>query len=251
MNMHFVIPMAGASSRFYDAGYRMPKYALPVRGGLTLFDLSVGSFSDFYGDSPFTFIVRDTAGIGSAAEFASSHAESLGIRMYEVSVLDECTRGQAETVHAGLAESMWQSDGLAVAVFNIDTIRHNFGRGTVSAPAGWDAVFEVFRDGTSDERWSFAKFGSDMRITETAEKRRISDWCSDGLYVFRDLHTYEWLYGRAVLAGGFNYYVAPMYNFTPNAYACICDRDADLEFAGIPEEYERLAGEAGRPLGPR
>ena len=50
-----VLPMAGASSRFYNAGYTVPKYMLPL-GNETVFDKSVKSFEKMFWYDKFIFI---------------------------------------------------------------------------------------------------------------------------------------------------------------------------------------------------
>ena len=56
-----VIPMAGLSSRFFDAGFDKPKYALEAHGR-TLFFHSVGSFGHYFDEVPFLFITLETYG---------------------------------------------------------------------------------------------------------------------------------------------------------------------------------------------
>ncbi|MBD6989485.1 capsular biosynthesis protein, partial [Vibrio parahaemolyticus] len=42
-----IIPMAGMSSRFFNAGYDKPKYMLEARG-VTLFEHSILSFKKYF-----------------------------------------------------------------------------------------------------------------------------------------------------------------------------------------------------------
>ena len=56
-----VIPMAGASRRFAEAGHDRPKYMLPARGH-SLFHHAVASFRALFASESFLFIARDIAG---------------------------------------------------------------------------------------------------------------------------------------------------------------------------------------------
>lgn len=62
-----VIPMAGLSRRFRDAGYDVPKYRLELHGQ-TVFARAVGSFRSLFDAEPFLFIVREEPGV---AEFVA------------------------------------------------------------------------------------------------------------------------------------------------------------------------------------
>ncbi|NLH83474.1 MAG: NTP transferase domain-containing protein, partial [Phyllobacteriaceae bacterium] len=113
-----VIPMVGLSSRFTKAGYRKPKFMLPL-GDCTVFSHAVGSFSAYFGDQRFLFVVRDVEG---TADFVRRECDALGIANARVVVLPEMTRGQAETVMEGLSRGGCPDDE-PVTIFNVDTFR--------------------------------------------------------------------------------------------------------------------------------
>ena len=54
----FVIPMAGLSSRFFKAGYEVPKYQLDLCGK-TVFARSLESFKAYFESDLFVIILRD------------------------------------------------------------------------------------------------------------------------------------------------------------------------------------------------
>ena len=56
----FVIPMVGKSSRFFEAGFSVPKYALPI-GGKSVFECAVRSFEKYFKTDNFLFVVRDNS----------------------------------------------------------------------------------------------------------------------------------------------------------------------------------------------
>jgi hypothetical protein len=232
-----VIPMAGLSSRFFKAGYKLPKYMLEAHAE-SLFDHSVKSFKKYFATIKFLFIIRD---VYETHTFVKQRVIELGIKDYEIVVLNEETRGQAETVTLGLANYRNGQD--AITIFNIDTFRLHFVYPSL-ADLG-DGYLEVFR-GTGDN-WSFVRpiNSSSTKIDLTTEKNPISDLCCTGLYHFKNIQDYfsaydyylslpkkQWEKGEL--------YVAPLYNHLINNNKNIhfheIPRD-DVIFCGTPDEY--------------
>ncbi len=243
-----VISMAGMSSRFFDAGYTEPKYQLRAFGD-SLFAHSIRSFERYFDDTPFLFITLEQY---SAADFVRAECDNLGIRDAKIIVLDELTRGQAETVQKGLAVAVVHDE--PITIFNIDTAEPGFVQpGFVEECDGYLDVFV----GTGDN-WSFAKPSPDGgdRVVETAEKNPISDLCSTGLYHFASSDDFLSAY-HSQLEGGLEgltrgeIYVAPLYNFLIASGKDIRYRVLDAEdviFFGTPAEYEALLRESHSPL---
>ncbi len=96
-----VIPMAGQSRRFTEAGYTVPKYMLPLHGR-SVFAHAVASFDRYFHSHPFLFIARDVAG---TADFIATECRNLGIADVRVALLEHPTAGQAETVERGIAQA--------------------------------------------------------------------------------------------------------------------------------------------------
>lgn len=236
-----VIPMAGMSSRFFKAGYTQPKYMLEAHGE-TLFDHSVKSFQAYFSTLPFLFIVRN---VYETEAFVKQRAQKLGIKEFYIVVLDQETRGQAETVTLGLELLEQQRPDYqgSITVFNIDTFRPNFNFPEVSHKG--DGYLEVFKG--SGDNWSFAlpeKAGS-TKVIKTAEKNPISDLCSTGLYHFNRKQAYldayqayvakpqqEWEKGEL--------YIAPLYNLLIEqgleVHYHLIER-SEVIFCGVPQEY--------------
>ncbi|HYG87187.1 MAG TPA: glycosyltransferase family 2 protein [Azospirillum sp.] len=236
-----VIPMAGLSRRFAEAGFDRPKYMLEAQGR-TLFSHAVGSFEAYFDILPFLFVVRDVA---DTPAFVAEECRRLGVRDARAAVLAHTTRGQAETVALGLRKAGIAPDE-TVTIFNIDTFRPGFRFPDSFDVAKVDGYLEVFEG--EGANWSFvrpAEAGSD-RVAETTEKRPISTLCCTGLYHFRHagafLSAFEeqaaWPAER--LQGG-ELYVAPLYNTLIAAGADIrfhrIAREA-VVFCGVPEEYD-------------
>ena len=234
-----VIPMAGASSRFYNAGYSVPKYMLPL-GDETVFDKSVKSFKKWFTKAYFIFVVRrDDKG---AFKFVAQHTTELGICDHRIVEIDRITKGQAETVMEaiGALEPNGWDYHRPLYIFNIDSIRKNIQLPEVE----YDALFDVFVDDNADEKkWSFCKLDdTGTYIVETTEKRKISNLCSTGLYIFKNSFIYKEVYEKAIKDNNYNYYIAPLYNYLWNkerVFPMYCRKD-EIEFSGVPEEYESL-----------
>ncbi len=233
-----VIPMAGLSRRFQEAGYPVPKYMLEA-GGRSLFAHSVLSFEAYFDSLPFLFIYRDVQGTDA---FVRAEAARVGIRDARFVVLEAPTLGQADTVWQGLTRSGADRDA-PITVFNIDTVRpgFRFPGADVMDSAGY---LEVFRG--EGDNWSFVGPAPDQpgRVARTTEKDPISDLCSDGLYHFAHAGSFTDAYEAALDAQDATrgeYYIAPLYNRLIAAgldirYAVVPRED--IVFSGVPAEYE-------------
>lgn len=228
-----VIPMLGRSSRFFDSGYLLPKYQLPI-GSETLFERSVRSFEKLFFNTHFLFLVRSDFG---AKEFVSNQLIKLGIKDYRVIEFATETRGQADSVMLGTLD---YHDNNPLIIFNIDTIRDDFN--LPNDTDFGDGFLEVF-DGVGDG-WSFVKPGLDGNVIETAEKKRISTLCSNGLYGFKrigDFRSAFVQYDQQKMSVNGEIYIAPLYNILIEKGANIRYRLVDntrIHHCGIPEDYE-------------
>lgn len=236
----FVIPMAGLSSRFFKAGYDLPKYQLELPSGDNMFKWSLKSFKNYFSSDLFVFVVRD---VYETISFVGKCATELGILNFEIVILDRETIGQAETVYLGIENSVKAKKSLdeSLYVFNIDSCRHNFEK------PDWvescDGYLEVFK-GVGDH-WSFVQI-SDNKVVKTTEKERISDLCSNGLYYFKTIADYQKLTEYYIENKYFVHgelYIAPMYNYLINAGLDIRVNLIDqnqIEFCGTPDEYRDI-----------
>ncbi|MFO1014369.1 MAG: glycosyltransferase family 2 protein [Caulobacteraceae bacterium] len=230
-----VIPMAGRSQRFFDAGYDRPKAMLDLHGK-SVFAHAVGSFEAEFGSMPFLFICA-----AGQADFVEDECAALGVGASSVISLDAPTAGQAETVELGLAGAEI-GDGAPLTIFNIDTFRPGF----VFPPAmdGLDGWLEVFKG--EGANWSYVRPapGPDPIALETAEKRPISDLCCTGLYHFARAGDFRRALAEERKAPqAKELYVAPLYNHLIReggriGYSLI--GRGEVVFCGTPAEYESL-----------
>lgn len=230
-----VIPMLGKSSRFFDAGYELPKYQLPL-GSSNVFSESVKSFSAHFDDVPFVFLIRSDF---DARSFVTSEVEQLGIKSFHLVEFAEETLGQADSVFRGTSD---YSNDTSIIVFNIDTIRKDF---TIPSDREFrDGFLEVFRG--EGDAWSFVQKNSENKVTRTAEKRRISNLCSNGMYGFRRLGDFRDAYLQRFEKDLGTYgeiYIAPLYNRLIARgldVRCIELDEGVTINCGTPEQYEKL-----------
>jgi len=236
-----VIPMAGISRRFTEAGFTVPKYMLNAHGA-SLFQHAVSSFDKYFRDTPFLFIARD---VNKTEEFIRIEAAKLGISDFQVVVLEAPTSGQAETTFMGLSR-IEPHPNTPITIFNIDTFRPHFKFPKSLNLSKIDGYLEVFRgDGLN---WSYVRPDPqvDAKVIETTEKVPVSNLCCTGLYHFRTVKLFQDTYSKFITHGLRNLnltelYIAPMYNLIiqdgGDVRYHIIDRN-EVIFCGVPSEYE-------------
>jgi NDP-sugar pyrophosphorylase family protein len=230
-----VLPMAGAGVRFQQAGYKTPKWALPL-GDRTVFEWSLLSFSKLFEKERFLIVHRED---DSVTEFVKTTATRIGVKNIDVVRLDSPTRGQAETVNNGLLKASVPPDE-PITIFNIDTMRPGYEPNTRQLTSdGWlECVY------AAGDHWSFIAedFDEPGRVQKVAEKKRISDNCSTGLYYFSERHVFDDTFAEECI----NWqkgelFVAPLFNHAVRrGYRVLFDHisENDVFFSGTPAEYE-------------
>jgi hypothetical protein len=231
----FVIPMAGESSRFFQKGYKEPKFKLSIFDQ-TVFSKAVSSFENYFKTDDFLFITMEKY---DAPSFVQKEVCKLGITSFNIVTLNHPTSGQAETVFLG---TQGLSSSTSLFIFNIDTFRHQYKKPDFLQEC--DGYLEVFKgDG---EHWSFIEPMDNIRVLRTAEKERISNLCSDGLYYFKEKNLFDESFYNEIMRGksvNNECYIAPLYNYLIGNGKCIyysCISCNDIDFCGTPDEYIHL-----------
>jgi NDP-sugar pyrophosphorylase family protein len=232
--------MAGLSSRFRKAGYTLPKYMLEAHG-ITLFEHSVESFQKYFSTEKFLFIALD---VFNTKQFIEEKVNLMKIKNYEIAILEQPTRGQAETVFLGLNNSSILDE--PITIFNIDTFRPNFQFPTEFDIKQVDGYLETFIG--EGKNWSNVlpvEEGSN-KVQLTAEKKEISHYCCTGLYYWKSSKDFCRIFEKylkksleEVDAG--EYYIAPMYNDLIEEGKDIrfsIINKSDVIFCGVPSEYQ-------------
>lgn len=231
--------MAGKSSRFFKAGYKKPKYELPLGPRSCVFNEAIKSFKSYFESDLFLFITRDGPKVKG---FVEKQCKELGIKKYEIISLKDETSGQAETVLLGLNKSKFTNHNDEVYIFNIDSIRINFKKPSRAFLDNIGGYLEVFKG--KGNHWSFALAKENNLVSKTTEKIRISDLCSNGLYYFSSANLFvETFYDFEDINNYNEFFIAPMYNIMIEKnlkvkYKLV--KNSDTLFSGVPSEYESL-----------
>jgi NDP-sugar pyrophosphorylase family protein len=232
--MNIVMPMAGRGSRFRDVGIDIPKPLIDVRGR-PMYAWAMDSLPlERARRVIFLCLAEHLEDRALADDIRSRYA---GLDPIIVAV-DRVTEGQACTVL--LAREHVDTDEPLV-IYNADTwcgsrLGPVLDAATPEAPI--DGVLGVFS--APGDKWSFVRLDEAGRVVETAEKRRISEWASTGLYHFargRDfVHHADAMIAANERVNG-EFYVAPVYNRLIAAGARIVTEVADPVWVlGTPED---------------
>jgi len=230
--LKILLTMAGLGSRFKAVGYQEEKYAIEFRGH-SLLEWSLASLYHFR-ESELVLVTRDFPGI---RDYLHDCAAKLGFNHRSVIVLEELTRGQAET--AALAAPAFEADD-SILIFNTDTfVDPNFLRPEMIRGEGWIPTFSAPGD-----KWSFVEADEDGRAIRTTEKVRISDDCSIGLYYFSSFFEFRNLVGTTEVDR--EIYVAPLYNsWIKGGHPTFLHRlpGSAVTVLGTPEDLEEASSQ--------
>jgi len=230
--MNFVIPMAGRGQRFVDAGFDKPKMLINAKGK-TLLEWSIDSLPLELCTNLVCIILREhEEQYQLTAKIKSIYGSYLNLQFL---LLDQITRGQAETVW--LARNLFDQNKDLV-IFNIDTYFHSETLKNALQRNDIDGVLGSFNSNQS--RFSFALVGDDGFVSKTTEKVVISNWALTGLYHFKNTRDFEDTVSYHLennLQVNNEFYIAPMYNYLiKKGRKFIIDSVNEFDILGTPEE---------------
>lgn len=233
-----VIPMAGKSSRFYNEGYLVPKYKLPVFSNSNVFLESIKSFKKYFESETFLFIHRND---DESEAFIKEQCKALNINNILLKQLNLDTRGQAETVALGLENLDNMKLNEPLYIFNIDSFLLNFKKPNPDFLVNTGGYLELFKG--EGNHWSFAQINGDL-VIKTTEKIRISEFCSNGLYYFSSSKLFLETFKTLVFSNNYSeLFIAPMYNILIDQDISVKHSIIDKKeilFCGIPKEYQSI-----------
>jgi len=208
--MKYIIPMAGESSRFFNAGFKIPKYLIKVKGK-TLLEHSVSSLPYDLDDEIIFIVLKEHNNLYKTDEIIKRTFDQRNIR---VLTIETQTRGQSETV---FLSRKYVDEDEQLLIYNIDTcfISSNLRKLIKNKNDLFDGVLGSFISANNDSHWSFAKLNSDKIVTEVKEKEKISNHALTGLYHFSKANdffdTAEYHIEKNILYKN-EFYIAPLYN---------------------------------------
>lgn len=233
-----VVPMAGRGDRFVEAGFTVPKPMIPVRGR-PMYSWAVDSIPRAVVGSVIFVGLAEHLGPGG---LEVDIRERYGDLEPTVVGLDGVTAGQVCTV---LEVADLLDPDAPLIVYNADTVCRTSLESTLATigpeVAGVIGVFPAEGD-----HWSFVRTDDAGRVVETAEKRRISDLATTGLYHFGRAGDFVRAATSMVAEGDTvrgEYYVAPLYNrLIASGSVVLTDPARDVRVLGTPAELEANVG---------
>lgn len=233
--MNFVIPMAGHGNRFKEAGYRIPKYLIEVKGK-KLLQYSLESLPlDLATNIIFIALREHQENFNIEKEIKSV----LKNKSFKLILLDDVTEGQAQTV---LKARDYLDNKTDLIIYNIDTYfkSNTLEERLLDDRKKKDGILGAFK--SNGTNWSFAKVTGEGIVMETAEKIPISDNALTGFYHFTDpldfIDTAEYFISKKQKYKN-EYYVAPMYNrLIDKDRLFVLDFVSNFIALGTPEEVE-------------
>lgn len=228
--MSVIVTMAGAGSRFQQAGYRVPKYMIEARGQ-TLFDWSIQSLQAFH-EQHFVFACLQE----HDADWIRARAHRAGLRRVDIMPRAALSLGQAQTAIDVIAavdphEPVW--------IYNIDTyIERGLHPNDLQGHQGCLHVFE-----SQSPAMSYVRFGVQDRVCEIAEKVVISSWATVGMYGFETAQLfaqlYQTSYGQPQAPQASEQYIAPIYQSLLRQGGRVCAprlASSAVHILGTPQE---------------
>lgn len=202
--MNVLIPMAGAGSRFAQAGYTFPKPLIEVNGK-PMIQVVVNNLNV---DSHFIFIVQKE----HYEKYNLQSVLSLIAPGCDIVQVDGLTEGAACTTL--LAKELINNDEPLLMANSDQFVEWNSNECLYAFTAD-DIAGGIVTFKATHPKWSYAKLGEDGFVSEVAEKNPISDNATVGIYFWKHgrdfVHYAERMIEKNIRTNG-EFYVCPVFN---------------------------------------
>jgi len=243
LKINIVIPMAGKSERFFRAGYKIPKYLIDINGKIMLEHSLSGLPLDLSEQIIFIALTEHEKKYKITEKIQSVINKNYPYLKDKTHIIliDEVTRGQAETV---LKAKDFINDEKGLLIFNIDSAFKSSRlrqRILASRFQEIDGIIGTFN--SVEPKWSFVELDNNGYVIKTAEKEPISNLASTGLYYFK--HGSEFVkYCEKMIKENLlvknEFYVIPIYNLLiKDGKKIIIDPVEEFNCFGTPEDLEQ------------
>lgn len=232
-SLNVLIPMAGAGSRFAQAGYTFPKPLIEINGKPMIQIVT----ENLNMEANFIYIVQREHNIkyniGQMLKLISP-----GCHIIETAGL---TKGAACTTL--LASELINTENPLIIANSDQFVEWNSSKVMYQFSSPYtDAGILTFK--STHPKWSFAKIGSDGYVTEVAEKKPISDNATVGIYYWRhgmDYVNYAiQMINKGITTNG-EYYVAPVFNEAiADGKKVRCVEVEKMWGLGVPEDLQNF-----------
>lgn len=232
-NMNVLIPMAGAGSRFEQAGYTFPKPLIDVRGK-PMIQVVTDNLSF---DSSHTFIVQKE----HLEKYNLNTLLPLIVKNNNVNIItvDHVTEGAACTTL--LAKGIINNDNPLIIANSDQYVNWNSSEFMYKMQEqNVDAGILTFE--STHPKWSFVKLDAEGFVTEVAEKKPISNVATVGIYYWRrgsDYVKYAEQMIQKNLRFNNEFYVCPVFNEAiADGKKIITYHIKDMWGLGTPEDLQ-------------
>jgi dTDP-glucose pyrophosphorylase len=234
--LQVLLPLAGLGSRFTEAGFKTPKPLIEV-DGKKMFLKAISSLDKINADKEFLFIIRQE----HADDQKLDQLINAVMPSAKIIVIPKITRGAAETALAA-KDQLDPKDALIIMDCDLWFQSKSYNKMVQDSLASKvDINGGVLTFASDNPRYSYAKFGPDKIVTETAEKQVISNHAITGAYFFATAQEFidaaTKLLTQPVSDQMPEYYISLLYNILIDEGKRIQAATVD-EFAsfGTPEE---------------
>lgn len=227
--LNIVIPMAGRGSRFSEAGYKEPKFLIPIFDK-TMIEVVVSNLTPKR-EHKFIFVCQ------------KEHIEKYDLKnklsklAENIEIIGICgiTEGQVCTVLNAVdfinnEEALMTANCDQYIDFNIDDYLDYMD------DKKYDGLIMTMT--SKDEKWSYAKIDANGIVTETAEKKVISNEATVGIYNFRHGKYLVNAANKMILDNirvNGEFYTCPVYNY-------LIQDGYKIGIYNIGEEYNGMFG---------
>ena len=202
--LNVLIPMAGAGSRFANAGYTFPKPLIEVNGK-PMIQVVVENLNI---EANYTFIVQ------------KEHYEKYSLQYLLNLIAPNCNIVQVDGITEGaacttlIAKEFIDNDNPLLMANSDQCIEWSSNECLYAFNAdGIDGGIVSFK--ATHPKWSYAKVGDDGFVSEVAEKKPISDNATVGIYFWKKGSDYvkyaEQMIDKNIRTNG-EFYVCPVFN---------------------------------------
>jgi len=203
--MKIVVPMAGRGLRFAGQGLNTPKPLIPILGR-PMIAWALDSLMALQYSSLIFVVLQEHETAFHVSDLLSKNSGSSA----QVVLIPEITEGQLCTVLA--AREMIHTDE-DILIASADTlVRSSLQDDIARRPPDCRGIISVAS--LPGDRWSFARADEHGNVVEVAEKVRISDHASTGLYYFSNGREFVQVSEQMIANGEKTrgeYYVIPVY----------------------------------------
>jgi len=202
--MNVLIPMAGAGSRFANAGYTFPKPLIEVNGK-PMIQVVVENLNI---EANYTFIVQKE----HYEKYSLQYLLNLIAPNCNIVQVDGLTEGAACTTL--LAKEFIDNDAPLVMANSDQFVEWNSNECLYAFNAdGIDGGIVTFK--STHPKWSYVRTGEDGFVSEVAEKKPISDSATVGIYFWKKGSDYvkyaEQMIEKNIRTNN-EFYVCPVFN---------------------------------------